>query len=233
MQRPNPSYPEGMPVPPRAPSHAFTLTELLVVIAIIGILAAILIPVVGKAREAARNTACTVNLRHAHTWLTMYAGEHKGRFPAPSGPNLDTPADTTAMSWWSVLQIYYQPRYVTPAIGEENPALNPWYCPAAENTYPAGVRRVYPINADGNTASTYFLPVQNSKPAQTLLIADGTSNAGGSDSWAYFRSSGSTPGVVLDPRHNGKINGIFLDGHVASFALNDPMLNTWIRNLRN
>lgn len=235
MQRPNPSYPEGMPVPPRAKRHAFTLTELLVVIAIIGILAAILIPVVGKARETARNTTCTANLRHAHTWLTLYAQEHKGRFPAPSGPNLDTPSNTTAMSWWSVLQLYYQPRYVTPAIGETNPALNPWYCPAAENTYPSGVRRVYPINADfgTNKASDYFRPAQNSMPAQSLLIADGTSNAGGSDSWAYFRASGTTPGVVLDPRHGGKINGIFLDGHITSFALNDPKLDTWIRNLRN
>jgi prepilin-type N-terminal cleavage/methylation domain-containing protein/prepilin-type processing-associated H-X9-DG protein len=212
--------------------HAFTLVELLTVIAIIGILAGILIPVAGKARASAHIATCTANLRNAHNWLTLYSQDLKGRFPAPFGANLDTPTNTTNTTWWAVLQIAFQPRYETPAVGESNPALNPWFCPAAGEGFPNGVRRVYPINADGGASSLYFSPAQNNQPAKTLLIADGTSNNGDVDAWAYFRASDTTPGIVLDSRHGGKSNGIFLDGHVASFALNDPQLETWIKNLR-
>jgi prepilin-type N-terminal cleavage/methylation domain-containing protein/prepilin-type processing-associated H-X9-DG protein len=233
MQTPTPASPCGTPASHRSPSSGFTLTELLAVIAIIGILAAIIIPVVGKARESAHSTACATNLRNAHNWLTLYANEHKGRFPAPFGPSLDKPNDQSNITWWAVLQIYYQRTYVTPAVGETNAELNPWYCPSAEKTYANGVRRVYPMNADGAPSNACFIATQNSRPAQTLLIADGSSNGGDVDAWAYFRSSSTTPGIVLDPRHNGKINGIFLDGHIASFALNDPRLDTWIKNYRN
>ncbi len=59
--------------------NAFTLIELLTVIAIIGILAAILIPVVGAAREAARGAACTSNLRQIGAGLHAYAADHNDR----------------------------------------------------------------------------------------------------------------------------------------------------------
>ncbi len=54
----------------------FTLIELLVVIAIIAVLAAILFPVFARAREKARQTTCTSNLRQIGLGITMYAMDH-------------------------------------------------------------------------------------------------------------------------------------------------------------
>jgi prepilin-type N-terminal cleavage/methylation domain-containing protein/prepilin-type processing-associated H-X9-DG protein len=61
--------------------NGFTLIELLVVIAIIGILAAILLPALSRAREAANRATCQNNLKQMGTVFFMYAGEHRGYLP--------------------------------------------------------------------------------------------------------------------------------------------------------
>ena len=67
---------------------AFTLIELLVVIAVIGILAAMLLPALARARDASRRTKCSSNIRQILLAAAMYADEHEGRFPAQAEDGL-------------------------------------------------------------------------------------------------------------------------------------------------
>jgi prepilin-type N-terminal cleavage/methylation domain-containing protein/prepilin-type processing-associated H-X9-DG protein len=75
----------------RATSRAFTLIELLVVIAIIAVLAAILFPVFSQAREQARQTVCTSNVRQISLAVQMYVQDHDGTMPIFYAYNTQTP----------------------------------------------------------------------------------------------------------------------------------------------
>ena len=65
----------------RGPAPAFTLVELLVTVGIIALLAALLLPVLGKAKAQGRGTACLSNLRQVGVALQLYVEENQNRMP--------------------------------------------------------------------------------------------------------------------------------------------------------
>lgn len=82
-----------------APS-AFTLIELLVVIAIIAILAAILFPVFAQAREKARQSVCSSNLRQIGMAFAMYTEDYDERLPDRRDLKISLPTGFHPWNTW-------------------------------------------------------------------------------------------------------------------------------------
>ena len=104
MTPPSPPTPRARPRRP-----GFTLIELLVVIAIIGILAGLLLPTLGRAKEAGRSTACLSNLRQVGVALQLYTDDHQNRLPFMRDRSFDTNSlpDTNALGTIDVVLTNY------------------------------------------------------------------------------------------------------------------------------
>ncbi len=218
-------------------SRAFTLIELLTVIAIIGILAAILIPVVGAVRDSARASKCISNLRQMRNGIALYANDHNGVAPPPafwgSRPENFPSNDLRTTFHYRIWEyVGYENRtFRRPDNTQltESRTENIFHCPSTVQkltVVPGGTASIdgyaYAMNEQPNVIYNRDVTVGLKKdrltaPSRTVAVLEHSS-------WkttpAKYFESGLIP-------HNGGGNFLFYDGHVQAIKFESVPKNSY------
>jgi prepilin-type N-terminal cleavage/methylation domain-containing protein/prepilin-type processing-associated H-X9-DG protein len=223
----------------------FTLIELLVVIAIIAILAAILFPVFASAREKARQSVCTSNMKQMGLAIFMYLEDYDEHFPPASYNDPLVPVNPGPTAWMWIIDPYIKSNIAESASGNPGQVVSVYSCPddsLTDVSKPSEPSHDYLANsnimpswitATGYTPTTHpvTLLAKLKGPSQVVLLAEAS---GGS----RIFSTGEDDVTVPDPgapgdgdvflqcqavyvrartRHTGGSNYLFADSHVKWF----------------
>ncbi|MBC8008918.1 MAG: prepilin-type N-terminal cleavage/methylation domain-containing protein [Burkholderiales bacterium] len=223
---------------PHVPSprrrHAFTLIELLTVIAIIGILAAIIIPTVGRVRETARNSTSVSNLRQIGMSNQLFAQDNKGisvpgKGPNPNGGNAQwqvllskyTEGKVLAGDWeinqgvggYKAKSFFVEPKWDSSAPGYQDAPNQSGYGLNMNPTAPSDGQSTMDWSWNSNLKSRVQL-TKVSEPSRRIF-------AGAWTQWNMFPTSGPTQNELVQSSGrytSGKINVAYFDAHVGSLS---------------
>ena len=200
------------------PEAGFTLIELLVVIAIIAILAAVLFPVLARARENARKTACMSNLKQLGLGVAQYLQDFDERYPCTNG--VDTTSTNVSTTGF--------PNAIFPYVK----STQVFKCPddTTTNGVVEGIGATpYPVSYYYHYCFYHIFTAVNAQPATPASVNSSLVafpalkvmvECGMSDSVVLCINSGAacaTTGSPTPPPHNPKqILSLFADGHVKN-----------------
>ena len=209
----------------RGRKNAFTLIELLVVVAIIAILAALLLPALGRAKEAGKRAVCQSNLRQLGLIMVTYAGDRSDAI-LPSDPwdptFADYPEGPYRRPWLGLL---YSKNYLTSldvmfcpssrVRGQADPATPYTFYHPKKLIYASYGYNPYAFGILSTDTWRKFSDVR--QPARTYWAADNTDRPFGSGLGGnyFFGDNYSNPGLTpFTWRHGDGYNVLFIDGHV-------------------
>ena len=185
----------------------FTLIELLVVIAIIAILAAMLLPALGKAREKARQSSCMNGAKQVVLALAMYIDQNRECFPPGSHP--------PGTNWVALLQPLLNSKEVMRCPSQRDNA-HPDDLGFGWNYQEFG----YTINTPQYHWGTRLASVK--KPSETIVLGDNEDKWRRDVSYGYWYIYKRTSNRLVT-RHSGGGNMAMVDGHVERLSFGTLM----------